>query len=302
MRSRTVDLGGEVHYADFGGEGPPTLVLVHGLGGSCVNWMSAGPLLARRARVLAPDLIGFGRTPPAGRSSAVEDQAALIERFLDEVAGAPAILVGNSMGGLLSMMVVGRSPARVAGLVLAAPAQPRSREARFDPAVTATFLLYVIPWIGELYIRRRAARLGPEGVVRAMFELCCPDPSCLGREVLDAHVAHAALRLSSMPWAHASFLAAARSIFRVLSDRARYAEMARRVEAPALIVQGAQDRLVPLASSRELLGVRPDWTLEVLENVGHVPQLEDPARFADVVERWLDRLKTPAPALPSAKS
>jgi hypothetical protein len=50
--SRLVDLGGPVHYLDFGGHGP-TMVLVHGLGGSHVNWLAAGPLLARSARVVA---------------------------------------------------------------------------------------------------------------------------------------------------------------------------------------------------------------------------------------------------------
>ena len=64
MRSRTVDLGGPVHFADFGGSGP-TMVLVHGLGGSHLNWLAVGPALAARARVLAPDLAGFGRTPLA---------------------------------------------------------------------------------------------------------------------------------------------------------------------------------------------------------------------------------------------
>jgi pimeloyl-ACP methyl ester carboxylesterase len=70
MISRTLDLGGPLHYQDFGGTGP-TMVLVHGLGGSHLNWMMVGERLARRARVLVPDLAGFGRTPLAGRSASV---------------------------------------------------------------------------------------------------------------------------------------------------------------------------------------------------------------------------------------
>src|SRR5437016_6238042 len=134
MRSRTIDLDGPVHYADFGGTGP-TLVLVHGLGGSHVNWLAVAPVLARRARVLAVDLAGFGRPPLGERSADVHANRVLLDRFLDAVAAGPAVLVGNSMGELVAMMEAALAPERVAGLVLVAPAQPRSAEARVDGTV-----------------------------------------------------------------------------------------------------------------------------------------------------------------------
>jgi pimeloyl-ACP methyl ester carboxylesterase len=59
------------------------MVLVHGLGGSHVNWMRVGPLLAERARVLAPDMAGFGMTPPAGRGTSVQANARLLDRFVE---------------------------------------------------------------------------------------------------------------------------------------------------------------------------------------------------------------------------
>src|SRR5213078_1603086 len=116
MRSRTIDLDGPVHYADFGGTGP-TLVLVHCLGGSHVNWAA-----------LAPE--------------------------------------------------------RVAGLVLVAPAQPRSAEARVDGTVAALFTLYALPLVGEHVLRWRARLLGPAGVVRATLALCCADPSRIPPDVV----------------------------------------------------------------------------------------------------------------------
>src|SRR5438876_7924663 len=104
MLSRTLDVdGGPVHLADFGGTGP-TMILVHGLGGSHANWLAVGPGLAAHARVLAPDLPGFGRTPLAGRSARVRANVELLDRLLDAVAEDPAVLVGNSMGGLIAMM------------------------------------------------------------------------------------------------------------------------------------------------------------------------------------------------------
>jgi glycerol-3-phosphate dehydrogenase len=53
------------------------------------------------------------------------------------------------------------------------------------------------------------------------------------------------------------------------------------------LIHGRDDRLVPLAASQALLRRQPKWTLEVLDDIGHVPQLEAPARFVDAVVRWL---------------
>ena len=286
MRSRTIDLDGPVHFADFGGSGP-TLVLVHGLGGSHVNWLAVAPALARRARVLAVDLAGFGRTPLDGRSADVSANRILLDRFLETVAAAPAILIGNSMGGLLSIMEAALAPERVAGLVLVAPAQPRSAEARVDGTVAALFTLYALPLVGEQVLRWRARLLGPAGVVRATLALCCADPARIPPDVVEAHVALARERLERMPWANRAFVQAARSLIAVVARRSWFDQMVRRIAAPTLLVQGDRDRLVAAAASRRLAGLRPDWSFDLLSDVGHVPQLEEPARFVGCVERWL---------------
>ena len=287
MRSRTVDLGGPVHFADFGGSGP-TMVLVHGLGGSHLNWLAVGPALAARARVLAPDLAGFGRTPLAGRSAHVRANAQLLDRFIDVVAEGPAILIGNSMGGLLAMMEAERQPEKVTRLVLVGAAQPRPPGTRFDPVVALTFAAYAVPGLGERFMRWRAARRGPEGLVRDTLQLVCADPGRVPAEVVAAHVALARDRMDRMPWGNQAFLEAARSIVFTLARRREVHAMIGRIAAPALLVQGTRDRLVSLAASRATAALRPDWTLAVLEGIGHVPQLEAPERFVATVTGWLD--------------
>jgi pimeloyl-ACP methyl ester carboxylesterase len=287
LESRTVDLDGPVHVADFGGTGP-AMVLVHGLGGSCLNWLGAGPRLARRARVLAIDLAGFGRTAPGARSGRIAANRDLLDRFLRAVVGGPALLVGNSMGGLIAMMQAASCPETVTGLVLAAPAQPHPRGAPIDREVWGAFALYSIPVLAAWYIARRATRLGPEGLVRETLRLCCADPARVPADVRGAHVELARERLARMPWANRAFLDAARSTLRVLRRRGAYGAMVDRIAAPTLLIQGERDRLVSPAASRELVRRRPDWTLEALEDIGHVPQLENPALFVERVERWLD--------------
>jgi len=287
MRTIDIDLGVSVHAVDFGGSGP-TMVLVHGLGGSVENWFSVGPALARRAHVVALDLSGFGRTPPGPDGSEVDANQRLLDRFLASAVRGPAIVVGNSMGGLIAMQEAARSPGRVSGLVLVAAAQPRPRGAPIDWALLIALLVFSIPVIGPWLWRRRVRRLGPARLVDEFMRLVCVDPSRIAPDVRQAHVDLLTERLARMPWADRAFATAARSLMRILSRKGEWDAMVKSITVPTLVVQGTGDRLVPALASRELVRQRPDWRLEVMEGIGHVPQLEAADRFVAIVERWLD--------------
>jgi pimeloyl-ACP methyl ester carboxylesterase len=287
MKTRTLDLDGPMHLADFGGSGPP-LVLIHGLGASHTSWMAVAPTLSSRRRVLAPDLLGFGRTPLAGRPASIEANIALLARFLEREVREPAVLVGNSMGGLVSVLTAAAHPRAVSGLVLVCPALPRPSGAPVDRLVAMLFATYMIPGLGELFLRRRMTQVGPEKVLRDTLRLCGVDPEHMLPEALRASVDLAHER-RGYPWADAAFLGSARSLIRTNLRRDRIYDLIRRLPAPALLIQGSADRLVPLASTAAAARLRPDWQLEVLEGVGHVPQLQVPERWVEIVARWLDR-------------
>lgn len=285
MKSLTVELDGPVHYVDFGGSGRP-IVLVHGLGGSHLNWLPVGTRLAAHGRVIAVDLAGHGRTPSLGRSASVGANRRLLGRFLEAVARAPSVLVGNSMGGYLAMAEAAAEPEKVASLVLVDPAVPNTRIRTWDPYVVSLFAAYALPGAGAALVRWRARR-GPEQLVRDMLALCCADASRVPQEAVRAHVELARERLGLGPAVGRDFLAAQRSLMARLFRRRPFYAMVAGIRARALIVQGASDRLVRLEAARELAAARPDWRLEVLEGVGHVPQLETPERFLAAVEPWL---------------
>jgi pimeloyl-ACP methyl ester carboxylesterase len=287
VESRTVELDGPVHYAEWDGpDDGATFVLVHGLGGSHANWLSVAPGLARRGRVLAIDLAGFGRTAPAGRRATLGANRRLLNRFIHATGAAPAIIVGNSMGGAISAMQASAEPETAAGLVLVDAALPRAISVTPDPLVAAVFAAYLVPGVGEQVIRRRAKLLGPERLVRETMRMCCVDASRVDPAVIDAHIALATER-QSYEWAHRSFLTAARSLIRRLARRERFLAMLHQISCPTLIVHGDKDRLVPVAAARAIANMRPDWTLQVLEDLGHVPQLEDPELWLATVELWL---------------
>ena len=110
MRHKTVDLDGPVHYIDFGGKGTP-LLMVHGLGGSALNWAAVGPELSKQYHAVAIDLAGFGQTPLFRRSATLGANANLVHTFAEQVLGEPVILMGNSMGGHIGILEAGWSPA-----------------------------------------------------------------------------------------------------------------------------------------------------------------------------------------------
>ena len=285
MYRQTIDLAGPVRYLDFGGEGR-SIVLVHGLGGSAENWLGVAPSLARHGRVLAVDLAGFGHTPTAGRSATLHSQRALLDRFLQRVAGPRAVLVGNSMGGLLSLMEASQKPERVGGLVLVNAALPWLKRAAFDPRVWAFFAALLTPGLAGRYLKARSRQFGAEGIVRQTLEVVAADFGAISPELVRAHVELTEARMD-MPWADDAVIDAARSLLRTLMGERVYA-YAGHVKARTLVVHGELDRLIPAEAARDLVRRRPDWPLAILPGVGHVPMLEAPGLFLETVTPWID--------------
>jgi len=300
VESRWISLDGPVHYAEW--EGPhdgPTFVLVHGLGGAHVNWFSVAPTLAERGRVLAIDLAGFGRTPLDGRRATIGANRRLLDRFINEIGAAPAILIGNSMGGAISAIEAADEPEAVAGLVLVDPALPRALKSAADPVVAALFATYLVPGVGERFMRSRAKKLGPERQVLETLRLCCVDAGRVDPKVVEASIALARDR-AQKSWTNKAFLEAARSLLSRLARRERFLEMLHQISCPTLLVQGEKDRLVPLAAAQTVAEIRPDWTFRVLQNIGHVPMLEDPDLFLATVGEWLEGAGRAAVAISAA--
>jgi pimeloyl-ACP methyl ester carboxylesterase len=287
VESVNVDIDGPVHYADHGGTGPP-MVLIHGLGGSHLNWMTVGDRLALHHRVYALDLRGFGLTPLGpGQKATLGANQALIEGFLEKVVGGPAVLVGNSMGGRLSLQVAASRPDLVTRLVLVDPAAPNPTLGGVDGMVIVAFGAILAP-AAELYLRRRARRMGPERILRTTFSVICEDPNRIPDDVYQAHLELTRRRLYEMPWSDRALAQAARSLLRLMFRPRAYNRVLPGVHAPTLVVHGARDRVVPVSAARELGRRRPDWEREVLDGVGHVPMLETPERFLLAVNRYLN--------------
>ncbi|MFI9384905.1 alpha/beta fold hydrolase [Kutzneria sp. NPDC052558] len=290
-RGWITDLNGPVHWVDFGGEGDaPPIVFVHGLGGSHLNWSLVAKALAKGRRAVALDLRGFGLTPGAPRSTSIRANVGLLNSFVNEVVGGPVVLVGNSMGGVISVLQAHNNPETVAGLVLLDPALPPTT-VRPDLRVAAMFSAYLMPGLGELSMRLMQSRLSSRQQVLRMHNLVLADPRKADPQLTEASVAMVDQR-REIPGKEESFLGATRSLLRLLSRGDRYRRIMAGISAPVLLISGAEDRLVPIAAARRAAAANPTWDSLFLPGVGHTPQLESPATVIDAVSTWLARTTT----------
>jgi pimeloyl-ACP methyl ester carboxylesterase len=275
--------------------GEPALV-VHGLGGASTNWTDFAGQLAPWLAIEALDLPGFGRSGPApGRDYSMGAHARTVIRYLDESARGPVHLVGNSMGGVISILMAAQRPDLVRTLTLTSPAVPdlRPRRLRTDPLLTVA----LVPGTSGL-IRRRIVRYPADARAQAVIGLCFAEPSRVPPSRLAEAVEEIELR-DGYSWATDALLRSLRGLVRsylATGRRSLWTQMAA-ITAPTLVVWGERDRLVDVTLAPRVARTIPGARLLVLPDVGHVAQLEDPvttARAALALLEDVGRVERPA--------
>ncbi len=247
--------GHRIHYVDQGrGE---VVVLIHGLGADLSRWHANIDALSRRHRVVALDLFGFGRSARLSggyRAQVFVDQLAAV---LDALAIERATLVGNSMGGWIAMLFAEQQPARVARLVLIAPA-----------------FVYGLP--ETVTAAQLAAGASPDSVAQMATYLgrvhyAPPRDLCDIERLLDEH------RMRNRGNAIAAL---ARSIG--TGEDVFTRERVAALDIATVVLHGTHDGVVPLAASQDLVATLPDARLRIVERAGRWPQLESPDALHDI--------------------
>lgn len=277
---------GLVHWKDYGGSGP-LIVLVHGLGGAIPNWDAIGPKLTELGRTVALDLPGFGLSPPS-EDWELETHAAAIRAFVSEL-DERAVLVGNSMGALLSEMVAAATPTLVDALILVSPATPpKLPDPRIHWPTARRLLLQAIPVAGPAVARRALSGMTAEEIVNLSLELITHKRGRVPLDMVESFVDLARARME-LPWASESVPKTGNSIARYFVKKSRFVAMIRQIKAPTLVVHGLEDHIVSPTSVEWLCGLRPDWTLIQMEDTGHTPQIDAPVRLLSIAIPWLTR-------------
>ncbi len=255
------------------GHGDPVL-LIHGFGESAYTWRHVVPHLARRYRVIAIDLKGFGDSPkPRDGAYHIYENARAVLKFITDHDLRNITLVGHSLGGGVALVAAlyleTQSPNRLSRLILIDSIAYRQTLPLFI-RVLAT------PGVGPLLVR-----LLPERTqVKSILKLAYHDDDAIPDDAIDTYA-----RLLASPGAKEAALQTARQIIPAdVEDLSRkYAD----VSSPTLILWGREDRIVPLWVAERLNAAVPDSRLEVLDDVGHVPHEEDPSRTLEVIDAFL---------------
>jgi pimeloyl-ACP methyl ester carboxylesterase len=270
-------------------EAEPALY-VHGLGGSSLNWTDLAYLLADRLDGEAIDLPGFGWSDPS-RHYGMHATAARVVTWIERSGRGPVHLVGNSLGGAITVMVAGMRPDLVRTLTLISPAMPfmdprRSLQSRFLP-------LLIVPR-AERLVAKRLATVTPEMLAMQVIAACFADPALVPKQRLDEAIEEVRRR-SDAPWFVDAYLRTLRGLVgsflrAYLPGPSSIWRIAERIAVPTLVITGRQDKLVDIRVAPAVGRLIPDSRLLVLDNVGHVAQMERPRTVARAMAAMLDEV------------
>jgi pimeloyl-ACP methyl ester carboxylesterase len=252
-----------------GGDGP-TLVLVHGWGGAASNFADLAPLLARRRRLLIPDLPGHGGSAALPAARALAAYADAVAAVCDAEHAETVDLLGHSLGGTVALRLAVRRPELVRRVVLAAAAGTSSTTRAAE--LTLTFFGIVQP--GRLVARRTRAVARSRLLRRAVFtRFAVSDPWSLSERGIDGFLRGTIL--------HTDVRSAAEALVREDPRTDLH-----RVTCPVLCLWGARDRQVPAEDAFEYAR-RLRAPLRVIADCGHLLIGERPDACADAVDVFL---------------
>lgn len=249
----------ELYYEELG-QGTP-VVFLHGFPFDHEIWQSVVPLVAKEARVILPDLRGHGRSPVPDGVYTMRQMAEDVVQLLDRLEIEKAVLVGHSMGGYVSLAFAHAYPGRLLGLGLVATQSaadnPEKRQSRLKLASS---------------IKRR----GMKPVVSDML------PKLTSRQDLLPPLMEVMLRTSPVGAAGA---------LKGMAERPDMTGLLAEIQAPALVLTGLDDQLLPLENVKMMAQMLPKgWLVEVPET-GHMLMMEAPEKVAEALCQLVQMVK-----------
>ncbi|MGE3774823.1 MAG: acetoin dehydrogenase dihydrolipoyllysine-residue acetyltransferase subunit [Gammaproteobacteria bacterium] len=259
---RYVDVGGQrLRYARRGETGP-AVVLIHGFGGDCDNWLFNLDALAAGARVHALDLPGHGQSSKTIADGSIDALARTVLGFLDAVDVDAAHLVGHSLGGAIALVAAAAAPARVRALSLIAPAG-------LGPTIDGDYLREFI-----------AAESRRE--LKPVLQRLVADAGLVNRQMIDD-----VLKYKRLDGVGDALRAIANGFVDGNAQRVDLRPVLNAVGCPVQLLWGSADRIVPPAQAE---GLPASVAVHLIDGAGHLPHLEAASAVNALLKRMTEGL------------
>ena len=277
------DKGFSLHIFEVGKENAPVLLLIHGLGDEADSWRHAIFPLADGHRVIAIDLPGFGRSDNQTEPYTTGFYTSSILSLMDALSIASAVLVGSSMGGMISHRIALEHPKRVDGLVLVDGSLVLKEQSGVGDV-----LLFAVPLLGEWRYNR--LRRNPDEAYQTLRGYYADLDN-----LPEADRAFLYQRVNERVWSDSqrdAYLSTIRQMVRSTILRPKK-DIDKRIKAdqiPLLIIWGEQDFIMPIANGQALARMRPTAKFICIPGAGHLPHQEKPSLFLDALRPFLTKL------------
>lgn len=276
IRCEEIELHGHRVSYRAAGEGP-ALLLIHGVAGRSEQWIDSMALLAERFTVVAPDLLGHGRSAKPRGDYSLGAYAAGLRDLMVALGHRKVTVVGHSLGGGIALQFAYQFPERSERLVLVSSGGLGREVHPLLRAATLPGSELVLPLISNGSVRDAGAAVS--GLIGRFGFRAGPDIAEFAR-------GYGSLADGD---ARAAFIHTLRAVIdpggqRVnASDRLYLAE-----DMPSLIVWGRRDPIIPVRHAGIAHRGMPGSRLEVFDDAGHFPQLDEPLRFARTLADFID--------------
>ena len=271
LRQTEID-GRSVNYVDLGEQGEHRpVVFIHGLSGQWQNWLENIPRFAESRRVVAMDLPGFGLSEEPTEKISIELYGRVVAQLCERLDLAPAVVVGNSMGGFVAAELAITHPEAVERLMLLSSAGVSQMDVAKQPVLAAGKVAGLLATSNVAQMRMSARR--PK-LRHWIMSLVCRHPSRIKPDLMFEGL----MKGANKPGFEAALRACLDYDFR---------ERLPDIGCPTMVVWGEKDMIIPVRDADKFVSLIEGARKVIFEDTGHVPMLERPKTFNRCLEEFL---------------
>jgi len=238
-----------------------SVVLIHGLGGFAERWSAVIPLLSKKYRVIALDLPGYGYSDKPSIDYTPEFFSNFIFDFLDSVGIKKTHMIGNSLGGQLVVECAITQNKMIEKIVLVSPAGTMKSS---TPTLDAYSMAALYP---------------SHDTVKTAYEMMSNSKK-VTTEAIDEFI-----KIMTRSNAKMAFMSTLLALKNAPSIKDRLSD----IKVPTLLIWGRHDTMIPVKYANDFVSSIKNCQLEIMENCGHTPHIEEPIKFSQIVLNFFNQ-------------